>query len=154
MFNAKVAAAAQGVLGPVCLTENDNGVPLQAVLNMGDARDSDLADLYQPMLARETNRRIGIASSMRADTIELLHTVSRREGARLHLLTSRDEIAAAATILAAADRIRYLSPKLHGDMVSGCAGPMISAPTRVSTSAVWSWTPPISRCSRYCGVPT
>jgi molybdopterin/thiamine biosynthesis adenylyltransferase len=118
VFNAKVAAAAQGVLGPVCLTENDNGVPLQAVLDMGDARDSDLADLYQPMLARETNRRIGIASSMRADTIELLHTVSQREGARLHLLTSRDDIDAAATILAAADRIRYLSPKLHGDMAS------------------------------------
>jgi molybdopterin/thiamine biosynthesis adenylyltransferase len=118
VFNAKVAAAAQGVLGPVSLTEHDNGVPLQAVLEMGDARDSDLADLYQPMLARETNRRIGVASSMRADTIELLHTVSQREGARLHLLTSRDDIDTAATILAAADRIRYLSPKLHGDMAS------------------------------------
>ena len=118
VFNAKVAAAAQGVLGPVSLTENHNGVPLQAVLEVGDARDSDLADLYQPMLARETNRRLGVASSMRADTIELLHTVSQREGARLHLLTSRDDIDAAATILAAADRIRYLSPKLHGDMAS------------------------------------
>ena len=118
VFNAKVAAAAQGVLGPVSLTENDNGVPLSAVLEMGDARDSDLADLYQPMLARETNRRIGVASSMRADTIELLHKVSRREGALLHLLTSRDDIDAAATILSAADRIRYLSPKLHGDMAS------------------------------------
>ncbi|MDT5306625.1 MAG: hypothetical protein QOE48_2300, partial [Mycobacterium sp.] len=118
VFNAKVAAAAQGVLGPVSLTENDDGVPLQAVLELGDARDSDLADLYQPMLARETNRRIGAASPIRADTIELLHTVSQREGARLHLLTSRDDIDAAATILGAADRIRYLSPKLHGDMVS------------------------------------
>ena len=43
---------------------------------------------------------------------------AEREGARLHLLTSRDDIDAAATILAAADRIRYLSPKLHGDMAS------------------------------------
>jgi molybdopterin/thiamine biosynthesis adenylyltransferase len=118
LFNARVAAAAQGVLGPVSLTENDDGVPLRAVLKLGDARDSDLADLYRPMLARETNRRIGAASPMRADTIELLHTVSQREGARLHLLTSRDDIDAAATILATADRIRYLSPKLHGDMAS------------------------------------
>jgi hypothetical protein len=70
------------------------------------------------MLARETNRRMGAASPMRADAIELLHTVSRREGARLHLLTSPDDVDAAATILAAADRIRYLSPKLHGDMAS------------------------------------
>ncbi|MGA8331613.1 MAG: Rv1355c family protein, partial [Mycobacterium sp.] len=118
VFNAKVAAAAQGVLGPVSLAENDNRVPLRAVLEMGDARDADLADLYQPMLARETNRQIGTASPMRAETIELLHTVSQREGARLHLLTSRDDVDAAATILAAADRIRYLSPKLHGDMAS------------------------------------
>jgi molybdopterin/thiamine biosynthesis adenylyltransferase len=118
VFNAKVAAAAQGVLGPVSLTENDNGVPLRAVLEMGDGGDSDLADLYQPMLARETNRRIGAAFPMPANTIEQLHTVSLREGARLHLLTSRDDVDAAATILAAADRIRYLSPKLHGDMAS------------------------------------
>jgi molybdopterin/thiamine biosynthesis adenylyltransferase len=118
VFNARVAAAAQGVLGPVRLTESDDGVPLRAVLELGDGRDSDLADLYQPMLARETNRRIGAASPMRAETIELLHMVSQREGARLHLLTSRDDIDAAATILAAADRIRYLSPKLHGDMAS------------------------------------
>jgi molybdopterin/thiamine biosynthesis adenylyltransferase len=118
VFNAKVAAAAQGVLGPVSLAENDSGVPLRAVLEMGDARDADLADLYQPMLARETNRQIGTASPMRAETIELLHAVSQREGARLHLLTSRDEVDAAATILAAADRIRYLSLKLHGDMAS------------------------------------
>ncbi len=118
VFNAKVAAAAQGVLGPVSLTENDNAVPLLAVLEMGDGGDSDLADLYQPMLARETNRRIGTASPMRANTIEQLHTVSESEGAMLHLLTSRDDVDAVATILAAADRIRYLSPKLHGDMAS------------------------------------
>jgi len=118
VFNAKVAAAAQGVLGPVSLAENDNGVPLRAVLEIGDARDADLADLYQPMLARETNRQMGTGAPMRAETIELLHTVSQREGARLHLLTSREDLDAAATILAAADRIRYLSPKLHGDMAS------------------------------------
>jgi hypothetical protein len=118
VFNAKVAAAAQGVLGPVTLTENDNAVPLLAVLEMGDGGDSHLADLYQPMLARETNRRIGTASPMRANTIEQLHMVSESEGATLHLLTSRDDVDAVATILAAADRIRYLSPKLHGDMAS------------------------------------
>jgi molybdopterin/thiamine biosynthesis adenylyltransferase len=118
VFNAKVAAAAQGVLGPVSLTEYDNAVPLLAVLEMGDGGDSHLADLYQPMLARETNRRIGTASPMRANTIEQLHMVSESEGATLHLLTSRDDVDAVATILAAADRIRYLSPKLHGDMAS------------------------------------
>ena len=118
VFNAKVAAAAQRVLGSVSLTENVDGTPLQAVLHLRDGGDSDLVGLYQAMLARETNRRLGTSCPMSADTIELLRTVSEREGAQLHLLTGRDDIAAAATILAAADRIRYLTPKLHADMVS------------------------------------
>jgi molybdopterin/thiamine biosynthesis adenylyltransferase len=118
VFNAKVAAAAQGVLGSVSLTENVDGTPLQAVLQLGDAGDTDLAGLHEPMLARETNRHLGTSRPISADTTELLHTVSKQEGAQLHLLTSRDDISSAATIFAAADRIRYLTPKLHADMVS------------------------------------
>jgi molybdopterin/thiamine biosynthesis adenylyltransferase len=118
LFNAKVAAAAEHVLGPVSLTENIGDTPLQAVLQLRDGGDSDLCGLYQPMLARETNRRLGTSHPIPADTIKLLHTVSEREGAQLHLLTQRDDIDTAATILAAADRIRYLTPKLHAEMVS------------------------------------
>lgn len=118
IFNAKVAAAVQHVLGPVILSEDVGATPLQAVLQLCEGSDTDLTDLYQPMLARETNRRLGTSRPVRDDTIELLHTVSEREGARLHLLTRRDDIARAATILAAADRIRYLTPKLHADMIS------------------------------------
>ena len=106
------------MLGPVSLTENVADAPLQAVLQLRDGGDSDLGGLYQPMLARETNRRLGTSRPIPADTIELLHTVSEREGAQLHLLTQRDDIATAATVLAAADRIRYLTPKLHAEMVS------------------------------------
>jgi molybdopterin/thiamine biosynthesis adenylyltransferase len=118
LFNAKVAAAAERVLGAVSLTENVGDTPLQAVLQLRGGDDSDLSALYQPMLARETNRRLGTSRPIPADTVELLHTVSEREGAKLHLLTRRDDIARAATILAAADRIRYLTPKLHAEMVS------------------------------------
>jgi nitroreductase len=117
-FNAKVAAAAQGVPGSVELTENVDGTPLRSVLRLGENGDSDLADLYQPMLARETNRRLGTTGVLPAETIELLHAVCEREGAQLHLLTSPDEIASVANVFAAADRIRYLTPKLHADMVS------------------------------------
>jgi hypothetical protein len=70
------------------------------------------------MLARETNRRMGTAHPIAADTIRQLHSVAEREGARLFLLTGRDDIARAATIIAAADRARYLTPKLHAEMVS------------------------------------
>ncbi len=118
VFNAKVAAAAQHVLGPVSLSEDVDGTSLQAVLQLCESDSNDLIDLYQPMLARETNRRLGTSRPVRDDLIELLHTVSEREGAHLHLLTRRDDIARAATIFAAADRIRYLTPHLHADMVS------------------------------------
>jgi len=118
VFNAKVAAASQQALGPVRMLEGIGGVPLQATLQLGDAGDPELAELYRPMLARETNRRLGTPRPIPAGTTELLHTVAEREGARLHLLTERDDIARAAAMLAAADRIRYLTPRLHADMVS------------------------------------
>jgi molybdopterin/thiamine biosynthesis adenylyltransferase len=118
LFNAKVAAAHNQALGPVSLAEHVGGVPLQAKLHLRDGVDPDLAGLYQPMLARETNRRIGTLGRIAAETIERLHTVADHEGARLHLLIERDEIIRAATIVAASDRIRYLTPRLHAEMVS------------------------------------
>ena len=118
LFNAKVAAASRRVLGAVTLLEEVDGAPLQATLDLGDRGDSDLAGLYQPMLARETNRRLGRSRLIAADTVERLHTLAEREGARLHLLTGHDDIDRAATILAATDRIRYLTPRLHADMFS------------------------------------
>ncbi|UQX12205.1 Rv1355c family protein [Candidatus Mycobacterium methanotrophicum] len=117
LFNAKVAAASQQMLGPVSVREDVDGIPLQVTLDLRPGADPDLAALYAPMLARETNRRLGRPRAMAADTIELLHTIARREGARLYLLTSRDDIARAATILAATDRTRYLTPGLHAEIV-------------------------------------
>jgi molybdopterin/thiamine biosynthesis adenylyltransferase len=118
LFNAKVAAASQHMLGPASLLENVDGAPLQAMLQLRDGSDCDLAGLYEPMLARETNRRPGVPGPIAADSIELLRIVADREDARLHVLTEREDIARAAAILAAADRIRYLTPRLHAEMVS------------------------------------
>jgi molybdopterin/thiamine biosynthesis adenylyltransferase len=118
LFNAKVAAAYQQVLGAVSLAENVGGVPLQAMLQLSHGGNPDLAALYEPMLARETNRRLGTPRPISADAIEMLRAIAEREGARLHLLTGRDDIARAATVLAAADRTRYLTPHLHAEMVA------------------------------------
>ena len=118
LFNAKVAAAARQVLGPVSLQNDVGGVPLQATLHLSDGGDPELAALYEPMLARETNRRVGTSRPIPTHTIELLHTIAAREGAQLYLVTEPDDIACAATILAASDRIRYLTPRLHADMFS------------------------------------
>jgi molybdopterin/thiamine biosynthesis adenylyltransferase len=118
LLNARIAAAAHHALGPVALTEHVQGSPLRAILNLGDGADPNLAELYQPMLARETNRHHGTVKPIDDDAIKALNAAAQGEAARLHLITDRDDIAQAATILAAADRIRYLTPQLHKDMFS------------------------------------
>ncbi len=128
VFNAKVAAAAHHLLGPVTVAEAVAGAPLQATLRLGDGTDPDLAALYQPMLARETNRHHGTPVSIPADTVTALRAVAERECARLQLLTERDEIAQAARILAAADRTRDLTPRLHAEMISELRWPGDASP--------------------------
>ncbi|MDO3635379.1 Rv1355c family protein [Mycolicibacterium arseniciresistens] len=118
LFNARVAAAAHDVLGPVTVTEHTGGVPLQATLRLGDRSDADLAELYRPMLARESNRHHGTPGPLDPATAEALHAIATRHGATLRLLTTDTELAGAAGILAAADRVRYLTPRLHAEMIS------------------------------------
>lgn len=118
LMNARIAAAAHHVLGPVTLTDHVNGSPLRAALALAAGTDAGLAGLYQPMLERETNRHHGSPRSIDAATADALHAAAQREGAQLHLLTGRSDIDDAATLLAASDRTRYLTPHLHQEMVS------------------------------------
>ncbi len=118
VLNARIAAAAHHALGPVTLIDRAEGSPLRAILKLTDGTDPNLADLYQPMLARETNRHHGSPEPIDTSIIDALTAAAQREGALLHLLTDRDDIAHAATILAASDRTRYLTPHLHQDMIS------------------------------------
>lgn len=118
LMNARIAAAAHHVLGQVSLAHDANGSPLRATLELSDGTDPGLADLYQPMLERETNRHHGSPRPVDTTTIEALVNAAQREGAQLHLLTERDGISRAARLLAASDRTRYLTPQLHKEMVS------------------------------------
>jgi molybdopterin/thiamine biosynthesis adenylyltransferase len=121
LFNAKVAAAAHQALGSVSFTadpERDDGGPLQAKLYLGNGANPQLAALYDAMLARETNRHLGTPHPIADDTMRMLHAAAEQEGARLHVLTDRVDIARAATILAACDRARYLTPRLHAEMIA------------------------------------
>ncbi len=121
LFNARAAAAAQRLLGPVSFAEDPactGGVPLQATLQLGDGADPQLAALYEAVLARETNRRMGSTQPIAGATAQLLRDAAQREDARLHLLTERADIDRLATILAASDRARYLTAGLHAEMIS------------------------------------
>ncbi len=116
-FNARVAAAHAGVLGPVDWVTGGPAL-LEATLRLGDGGDPDLAGLYQPMLQRETNRRKGTPQPLSVETIDQLQQWAVREGAGLHVITDRSDIDQAATILATTDRLRFLTPRLHREMIS------------------------------------
>ncbi|MDV3126588.1 Rv1355c family protein [Mycobacterium sp. 21AC1] len=117
-FNARVAAAAHGLVGQIDWRRGDEGTPLHGVMQLSPGSAPDLAALYDPMLQRETNRARGTATPIPADTLAALATAVREEGARLQILDAATDVEAAAGILAEADRIRYLTPTLHREMFS------------------------------------
>jgi molybdopterin/thiamine biosynthesis adenylyltransferase len=122
-FNARVAAAAHGVLGPVHIDESGGIAPLSVVLRLGTDTDPELAGQYQPMLQRHTNRNRGVPDTLDEKVIASLTAAAGREGGCVHFLTQRDDIRNAAAILAATDRIRYLTPRLHAQMFSELCWP-------------------------------
>jgi hypothetical protein len=75
------------------------------------------------MLRRETNRRRGERIPITAQTRALLGSAANTEGARLQILSESGELDHAATVLAAADRIRYLTPWLHAEMFEEIRSP-------------------------------
>lgn len=117
-FNARVAAAAHGLTGDVEWSRGDEGTPLYGTAQFSPGNAPELADLYEPMLARETNRLRGTGAPISAEVLERLRTAARTEGAELALLHQPAEIETAAGLLARADRIRYLTPVLHREMMS------------------------------------
>lgn len=118
LFNARVAAARYGRLGSVRVDVSGTDGPLAATVTLGRETDIELADLYQPMLDRETNRRLGVGGELAANAVDAIVASAQREGAGLALITGSSQLAAAADVLAAADRLRYLTPRLHSDMIS------------------------------------
>ncbi|MCV7279889.1 Rv1355c family protein [Mycolicibacterium flavescens] len=117
-FNARVAAAAHQLTGPIEFAANTGDTPLTATLRLNRGADPTLAALYEPMLQRETNRRPGSRHPIPADIVAGLTAAAEAEGARLHLLSEADQLAAAASVLGQADRIRFLTPRLHAEMIS------------------------------------
>jgi molybdopterin/thiamine biosynthesis adenylyltransferase len=117
-FNARVAASAHDVLGDVTVRTDHDSSPLEIVIGLDGRGDPRLSDLYDAMLCRETNRHHGSPGSLDSATAAALQSAAVDEGGTLRLLTGRDDVCAAAAIMAEADRIRYLTPRLHADMVA------------------------------------
>ncbi|WKG05415.1 Rv1355c family protein [Mycolicibacterium sp. HK-90] len=117
-FNARVAAAAHGLTGQVRWSRGDEGTPLYGIAEFSPGDEPELAELYGPMLARETNRLRGTSAPIAADVLDSLRSAACEQGGELSILDDRPQIETAAGILAEADRIRYLTPTLHREMMS------------------------------------
>ncbi|WP_054816175.1 Rv1355c family protein [Nocardia arizonensis] len=118
LYAARAAAAAHGLLDGVELRESEDGVPLTGVVRLGAGADADAAADYPAVLTRETNRRVGTGAALPADVLSALAASAGREGAFARAITDAGDLAAAAELLAESDRVRYLTPRLHADMVA------------------------------------
>ena len=118
LFNARVEASAQGVLGPVSLFPEGLLSRQVATMQLADQREVDLTPLRDALYTRSTNRRIGPSAPIEGEIYDELRRGVEREGAKLHLLTDRAEMARAAELVGEADRLRFLIPQLHQQMTS------------------------------------
>lgn len=117
LLNARVAAAARGRLGPVTLFPCGLHADEVAVLQLGGGGDPDLAHLYPAVADRCANRRRGEPTPLDPATASLLGREARAEGALLHLVTERQGLEACAELLGESERLRFLTPALHREMV-------------------------------------
>lgn len=117
-FNARVAAAAYSAAGPVDVEiDAATGHPTVTV-HLGQGIDTALAADFAPMIDRMSNRTVGVPQPFTDDERRDLHDAAAREGGRLILVTEAGPLAELADLLAESDRLRYLTPRLHREMLS------------------------------------
>ena len=121
-FNARVAAAEYSMTAVITEFPGGDESP---VLSIGlvhpdnpSATARVLADHYPAMINRISNRNFGRRSRIGEHISQELRAAAESEGATLRLLTAADELAQMGDILAESDRLRYLTPLLHREMIS------------------------------------
>jgi molybdopterin/thiamine biosynthesis adenylyltransferase/nitroreductase len=117
LFNARVAAAWSGHLGPFELFPEGPSSDVVASLELGTTSDPALAELREAMLDRCSNRRLGTPTPLDLAVVNRLTSAAAAEHARLHLLTDPERLRECAEIFAAAERIRILAPHLRSEMI-------------------------------------
>ncbi|WP_111766056.1 Rv1355c family protein [Nakamurella deserti] len=116
-FNATVAAARHGRKATVTAFPAGpaSGPVVSVALSPGT--DPELAALYPAMVRRITDRAYGRVRPLEPAVAAALQAPVAAVGARLHLVTDRARVARLADLVAASDRIRFLTPLLHREMM-------------------------------------
>jgi molybdopterin/thiamine biosynthesis adenylyltransferase/nitroreductase len=117
LFNGRVAAAAQKRLGSIRLFPEGSPSHHVATLQIGSSTDHEIVPLQPHLRTRAANRQVGDPSPIDDEVVQLLARGVEREGARLRILTARDRMGICAELLAESDRLRFLIPRLHREMV-------------------------------------
>jgi molybdopterin/thiamine biosynthesis adenylyltransferase/nitroreductase len=117
IFNARVAAAALKRLGPVKLFPDGFASNHVATIHLGTSSDAELAKLQTSVQSRVANRKMGRPMPIDDVTVARLNRGVEREGARLRLVLERDRIDECAALLAECDRLRFLIPNVHEEML-------------------------------------
>ena len=115
-FNARVAAASIGQLGPIDVAgELEPGRPV-VTLRLGSGCAEELAALLPAVYTRVTNRSDSEVASLDADVLARLRHHVECEGATVRWV-SGSALPACAEVMAEGDRIRHLTPRLHQEMM-------------------------------------
>lgn len=117
LFNARVAAAHHGILGPAEIFPHGNGQQPAAKLTFGADDDAQLAELYDAMLARVSNRHLTKPTPLPDDAVTTLQEAASAEGASAHIVTDRTRLDRLAELFGESDRIRFLTEHLHREMM-------------------------------------
>lgn len=118
ILNARVAAASMGRGGGCKLFPEGYPSRHVATLQLGHSGERELAALLPQVFSRSSNRRFGAPSpELEERTTLALRRAVEREGAQLRLVSGRGPLDRVSDLLAASDRIRFLTPTLHREMV-------------------------------------
>ncbi len=118
LLNARVAASHLSKLGPVTLFPSGRDSHHVATLQLGRQRDVTLEKLHSSLHSRVTNRRMGQPQPIDPGIVDWLKRETENEGATLHFLSDRAAIDQASDLLAASDRLRFLIPEVHDQMLT------------------------------------
>ncbi len=117
LFNARVAAASLKSLGTIQLFPEGSPSHHIATMRLGSLTDAEISPLNSRVATRSANRRLGTPSTINESTVQVLNRGVEREGARLHFVSDRHQIDELAELLAESDRLRFLIPHVHQEML-------------------------------------
>jgi hypothetical protein len=117
VFNARVAAASLRKLGGVKLFPKGYHSDHVATVHLGTGSDPDIAVLRDSLVTRVANRKMGRPSPIDEGVVAELVRGVEREGGRLRFLANRDVIDELGALLAECDRLRFIIPKIHREMM-------------------------------------